>query len=304
MRKNEYTELINEVKASEPLKQKIKEKMLQQDNMLQKVRMLEQEKALEQEKVLEQVKALEQEKVLHLEKSPNKEEKTRKPFWFKQPMQIMFAAMALFLIASLTGKMILENRNLIPLENSHGNIKIKYINNAPDFKVSYDLVYFTEQELIQREGLEIVKGTITEIKNIEVIMEGNKEYYALASILVEKVYQGQSQVGDVIVMKLPCPIDTGVWVEDTGIASAMRVGMKGIFMPFTYDEENSFYRRGDTTLYWKDIVDYGLLDGERYAFLETPTGIQYAEFAYPSLEGATSLEEIESFIVKMLENKN
>lgn len=286
MRKNEYTELIEKVKATEPLKEKIKERMLQQgnqihqDNMPPKVR------------------------ILHQEKSLDKEEKTRKTFWFKQPMKITFAAIALFLIVGLTGKMILDKRNLIPLENSHGNIKIKYINDAPDFKVSYDLVYFTEEELIQREGLEIVKGTITEIKNIEVIIEGNKEYYALASISVEKVYQGQSQIGDVIVMKLPCPIDTGVWVEDTGIASAMRVGMKGIFMPFTYDEENSFYRRGDTTLYWKDIVDYGLLDGERYAFLETPTGIIYADFAYPSLEGATSLEEIESFIVKMLENKN
>lgn len=296
MRKNEYTELINAVKASETMKQKMKEKMLQQENMLQHEKLLQQNKNQKEKK-------LQHKTILVQEKSPKKDKRINRSFWFKHPVQIISVAIASFLIVLFSGKMILENQNLIPLENSHGSVKVKYIKNAPDIRSSYDLVYYTEEELVQRDGLEIVQGTITDIKNIEVTIEGNEEYYALASILVEKVYQGQSQVGDVIVIKLPCPIKNGVWVEDTEVASAMRVGMKGIFMPFTYDDENSFYQQGNTTLYWKDIVDYGLLDGERYAFLETSDGIKYAEFAYPSLEGTKSLEDIENFIVTMLESK-
>ncbi len=331
MRKNEYTKCINEIKATEKMKQSIKEKMLQQVNLLQQEKYqyekyqldkFQQEKAQQeklqyekhqqeihqqeiqqQDKVQQQVKVQQQSKLNQM-KLTIKEEKNRRTFWLRRPVRIVLAAIVVFIVVGLTGKMILDNQNLIPLEKSHGRVKVKYITNAPNIRVSNALVYLTEEELIQREGLEIVQGTITDIKNIEVIIEGDKNYYALASILVDKVYQGKSQVGDVIVIKLPCAIDTGVWVEDTGVVSAMRVGMRGIFMPFTYDEENSFYREGDTTLYWKDIVDYGLLDGERYVFLETSDGIQYSEYAYPSLQGANNLVDIESFLVKMLESKN
>lgn len=281
MKKNVYTEQINQIKATEAAKQAIKEKMLQK---------------MDQQETSDYVG--------RGEEAGSKENlRGRLRFFIPNNGRVAIALFAVVLLALFGGTVLLQNQNRIPLENSHGSVKVRYVKKAPQVRAQYDLVYFTEEELITREGLEIVQGTITELRNIEVTIEGHKNYYALASVEVEKVLKGQCKVGDTIVIKLPCPIGSDVWIEDTEVASAMRVGMKGIFMPIAYDEENSYYQEGNTTLYWKDFVDFGLLDGERYAFLETEEGLLYADFAYPSLEGATTILEVEELILKTLETK-
>lgn len=282
MKKNMYTEQINQIKATEAAKQAIKEKMLQK---------------MDQEETSDYVGRGKEER-----RKENLRGRLR--FFIPKNGRIAFALFAVVLLALFGGTVLLQNQNRIPLENSLGSVKVRYVKKAPQISTQYDLAYFTEEELITRKGLEIVQGTITELRNIEVSIEGHKDYYALASVEIEKVLKGQCKVGDTIVIKLPCPIGSDIWIEDTEVASAMRVGMKGIFMPIAYDEENSYYQEGNTTLYWKDFVDFGLLDGERYAFLETEKGLLYADFAYPSLGGANTITEVEEFILKMLEAKS
>jgi hypothetical protein len=49
-----------------------------------------------------------------------------------------------------------------------------------------------------------------------------------------------------------------------------------------------------------DIAQYGLMDGERFAFIDTGNGLIFARDAYKSIETADSLEECESYIESMI----
>ena len=43
------------------------------------------------------------------------------------------------------------------------------------------------------------------------------------------------------------------------------------------------------------------MDGERYAFLETDSGLVFGRWAYESIADATTLDEVEEYIENMLE---
>ena len=51
----------------------------------------------------------------------------------------------------------------------------------------------------------------------------------------------------------------------------------------------------------RDLADYDFVDGERYAFLETDSGLVFSRWAYASIADATTLDEVEEYIEKMLE---
>jgi len=87
------------------------------------------------------------------------------------------------------------------------------------------------------------------------------------------------------------------------VISTMRVGMTGIFMPIKYDD-TSYWEQNGTKLFLSDIAEYGFLDGMRYAFLVSDSeGIIFDREAYPSITEANSLDEIERYIVQMI-NRN
>ena len=112
---------------------------------------------------------------------------------------------------------------------------------------------------------------------------------------MDAVYRGNCSPGTIASVVIPCPINSEVWVEDTGVVSAMRPGMSGIFMPMVYDT-SSIYSENGATLYWQDLAPYGFSDGERFAFLKTDQGLVFARDAYPSLANATTLDAVEQFI--------
>lgn len=91
-----------------------------------------------------------------------------------------------------------------------------------------------------------------------------------------------------------------LWVEDTDTIAALETGMTGIFMPMIYDE-NSVLEENGATLFLKDIADYGFYDGVRFAFLETDHGLVFDRSTYQSIAQAQNLDEIEDYILKMLE---
>ena len=71
-------------------------------------------------------------------------------------------------------------------------------------------------------------------------------------------------------------------------------------MPMIYDE-NSVLEENGATLFLKDIADYGFYDGVRFAFLETDHGLVFDRSTYQSIAQAQNLDEIEDYILKMLE---
>ena len=186
------------------------------------------------------------------------------------------------------------------LPNSYGNVSVKYINNAPSVPISSQSVLLTEEQLFHKYNTDIFMGKIEDIKNIKINFNGSTEYRAIAKIKMDNIYRGNGTVGETVSVLLPCPIDTNVWVEDTEVVSSMRVGMTGIFMPIKYDE-TSYREENGAKIYWRDITEYGFMDGERYAFLNSDKGLIFAKYAYASIASATSLQEIEQFVIKMIE---
>ncbi|WP_028594431.1 hypothetical protein [Paenibacillus assamensis] len=203
------------------------------------------------------------------------------------------AVVAFILLTSL-----LNEGSGIPLHHSSGGVTAHYVNDAPMGQVSTILVPLTEDEIFNKSNLSMFKGTIETIQNIKVELgKGNAYYHAIATIKVEERYQGNEKAGELIQVLLPTSIGTGIWVEDTNVVSAMRVGMTGIFLPVKYDGTEKREENGET-LVFKDISSHGLLDGERFAFLQTDAGLIFSKDTYTSLAHAKTLEDIKKFIAE------
>lgn len=188
----------------------------------------------------------------------------------------------------------------IPLSAASEGVTVKY--GSPLLPVSSqgNLMWLTEEELFTYFDTAVFMGTVTQLDNIMLDFNGSKNYRALAQIQVEKVYRGSCQAGDTVTVLLPCPIQSGIWVEDTGVVASMEVGTHGIFMPIIYTEASVRQENG-ATLALTDIADYGFADGVRYAFLETEDGLLFDREAYESIAGAAALEQIEEYVIRMIE---
>ena len=212
----------------------------------------------------------------------------------------VFAGVACVLVLIISIPMFNDNSDF-ELPNSVGNVSVKYINKTPSVLISSSLVWrLTEEELFHKYNTDIFMGQIEDIRNIKIDFNGPIEYRAIAEIRIDKIFRGNGIVGETVSVLLPCSVDTNVLVEDTKVVSSMRVGMTGIFMPIEYDE-TSYREENGAKIYWRDIANYGFLDGERYAFLNSDNGLIFAEDAYQSITSAISLEEIEEFVIKMIE---
>ena len=214
----------------------------------------------------------------------------------------VLAAAAVFLVLAYGGERI-------PLRLSDEKVSVRYTSVPPVTlsSSSYSLVELTEEEIFfgWRDIGEttIVRGTVTDIRNIVVSFNGDNAYRALVDVAAETVLRGECQPGDVVTVMIPCPVMDGFWVEDTGVISQVKVGMEGIFMLNRYDEESIWMQNG-VTLYTIDIAEYGLLDGERFAFLQTDSGLVYSRWTYQEFEGfgePQTLDDVEEYIRGVIE---
>lgn len=187
----------------------------------------------------------------------------------------------------------------IPLSAASEGVTAKYGSPLLPISSSNSLMYLTEEELFTHFDTAIFMGTVTQIDNIVLDFSGDQAYRALAQIQVEKVYRGSCQAGDTVTVLLPCPIQSGIWVEDTGVVASMAVGTHGIFMPIAYSDA-SLWQQNGATLMLRDIAPYGFADGVRYAFLETESGLIFDRGSYGSIASADALEEIEEYILRMI----
>ena len=196
-----------------------------------------------------------------------------------------------------------ENFPEFQLSEASRGVEVSCTDSLPDSMpaTSSDLLWLDEESLFTCFETDIFEGTVTGIQNIVIDYSGEKNYRAIASIQVEKVFRGSCAAGDTVQILLPCPIGTeGFRVEDTGVISRLRAGMHGVFMPDVYGKDSISERNG-ARLLLTDLAPYGLPDGERYAFLETDSGLLFARWAYESLRDASSLTEIEVYIEEMLQ---
>lgn len=193
-----------------------------------------------------------------------------------------------------------QNREFL-LSDASKNVQVSHIKKVP-YGVGLgkqDLVWLTEEELFSKYSTVVFKGSVKRIDNIVIKFNGDDDYRAIAEIKVQKVYRGNIHSGETLSVLLPCPMDKNYQWEDTGIISQLQVGSTGIFTPVEYDE-GSIWEQNGATLALKDIAEYGFLDGRRYVFLETERGLVFAREAYASISDATTLKEVEEYILKMI----
>lgn len=176
-------------------------------------------------------------------------------------------------------------------------INYNYEGEIPDPKSV--LQYFTEEEMFAMDNHLIFRGVVTNLQNISIDFNGRLEIRCIATIQISKVIRGDLQAGHKIQVVLPCGLD--FQREDTGIIRQIRVGMEGIFMPIRYDE-NSYMEMNGDVLMCQDLAPCGLGDGVRWVFLKKDQGgLIFARSAYPGAKDASTLEEIEEYIAKMLQ---
>ncbi len=214
-----------------------------------------------------------------------------------------FAAVLLAVfLAPEPGRQQSQNDQIVLSERSSG-VTVRYAEGAEGqegISSSSSLIALTEEELFTYHDTAVFRGTVAEIRNIEIDFNGSRECRAIAEIRVEKVYRGSCSVGDTVSVLLPCALTEGVWVEDTEVVSRMRAGMTGIFMPMIYGGDSVWEQNG-AVLALQDIADYGFADGTRYAFLETEEGLVFDRTAYKSIADASTLEDVEAYIQIMLQ---
>jgi len=220
--------------------------------------------------------------------------------------------------------LILTVSIIIPLFNKNENIDkdfnlvlstgvtVSYIENPPDVFGNYSLVELTEKELFSDWlGAErvIFEGVIKKVDNIELSLSpGSLWYMAIAQIEVDVVYKGNIKQGEIITVLLQSPVGrSDVCVSDSRVSSQMTEGTRGIFMPTRYDESSVMSDGNENVIYWQEIADFGIGDGERHAFLDKPDGVVFARWAYQSIqdfeaiEGAPKMDEIRQYVIFMVE---
>ena len=172
----------------------------------------------------------------------------------------------------------------------------------PENGAKNSLVYFSEEEMFAMEDIYIFRGTVTDITNLKIDFNGEQELFCVVTIRAEKVFQGDIPAGKTIRMLVCCPInpDGRAAAEDHGVIAQVKVGMEGIFMPMICDE-SAVWEENGATLTMLDVAQCVLGDGVRWVFLGTDRGLSYLQPAYPGAKGSATLDDIEAYVVRMLE---
>ncbi|MBO7404561.1 MAG: hypothetical protein J6V24_06330 [Clostridia bacterium] len=221
----------------------------------------------------------------------------------KRNMRMLAAAAACLVLAAgiLAGVMRYDRAaRQIPLDRSSDGVTARYVERLSPAVSSgeHSLIGLSEDEIFTHWNTAIFRGTVTDVRNIVIDFAGQKMYRAIARVRVSSVVRGPFSEGDEAPVLLPYTVGGGSTAEDCGTIESIRVGMEGIFMPIVYDDENNFVEMNGVRLDKRDLAPCGLADGLRWAFLETSNRLIYDESSFPSLAGATSLDEVEAFLWK------
>jgi len=181
-------------------------------------------------------------------------------------------------------------------------VKANYIADPPYIEGAGCLIELTEEELFAPyfEGMEVVafEGEVVKVESIVIsfgIGRTWKNYRAIAHIEVSDVLRGDIDAGTTVAVLLPTLVGPKDYSSASSVSSKMTVGTTGIFMPAKYNE-NSTWWMNNRTLYLQEIAEYGLLDGIRWAFLETERGLVFSREIYTGISDATTMDEVRQYV--------
>lgn len=192
-------------------------------------------------------------------------------------------------------------QSLIPLSEHSENVTVRYAEGKAMASCS-QLIPLTLKEIFSgafSQDQIIVKATVTDIDNIVINFRGEKEYDAIVKLWVEKVYDGACQKGERLSACAGYCFAEGYERSDAETISNLKEGMKGIFILTKYDDTFTWEMNG-AKLALKDIAQYGMGDGVRFAFLETENGLIFDRETHKGAAHAESLDDVEGYIEKMI----
>lgn len=201
-----------------------------------------------------------------------------RPLPFKKKRLFWGAAAACFALAVCSLPLLFQQTPSLSLTRSKG-VSAVYVEEPAEHTFSSgDLPWLTEEQLLNGQATHVFLGKVVGLQNLRLDFNGSREYRALAAIEVEKAYRGGLSKGSVVTLLLPCPINAQIAVSETQVASAFRIGMRGIFMPKAYQAQDATTLNG-ATLYLQELAGDGLrmgnvtLSGNRAGLIYSPLGL-------------------------------
>lgn len=197
-------------------------------------------------------------------------------------------------LSSLNGK---EDKDVLYAKDGVTITTVEKVPESPGDAQAITMI-FNEEEVFSLFDTVAFLGTVKEMKNISMDFGGITHYRALVTIEVERIYDGDLSVGETLSVLLPGPVDTGnVMGADFSTTRAMKPGERGIFMPMVYSSEEVWEENGKE-LKMKNFAGYAIIDTVRFAFMETEEGLLFERGTFPAISNATSLEEVEAYIME------
>jgi len=235
-------------------------------------------------------------RIQNMNNSKEKVDKMKKSTWkMLVPVTLVVALLMTFGIPKLMN-------NKSSLLYSKGDVSVSYIDDAPEVAVDPTAItaIFSEDEVFNMFKTDKFMGTVKAVKNVEIDFKGSLSYRAVATVVVDKYYDGAAKVGDEVEILLPGPVDEGKIIgADFNIQPAMKAGERGIFMPIRHDE-TSLWEENGTVLDLREIAEYGIIDTQRFVFLETKDGLVFVRETFPEIKDAKTLEEVETYILEKI----
>lgn len=219
---------------------------------------------------------------------------------YRKKISVVVAFVAVVVVTVMLSVSYAMGKSDIELTHSSGKVAVQYVDKTPEIEKIVCPIALTEDEIFNKDNTSIFKGTVEKIQNIKVRIGKSAEYQAIATLKISEVYRGAEKNGDVVEVLLPNAIAPNIHIDGAGVISKMKVGTEGIFMPMKYDG-SEVSAVDDAKLNLKDVCDYGLWDGQRYAFIQTERGLVYAEDAFPSLTNPTSLDDVKNYIQSQID---
>ena len=212
------------------------------------------------------------------------------------------AAAILALVMTFALPNLLKNNNPDVLV-SKGNIEVSYIDDLPELPPGNPgaiTMNYSEADVFQLVGNDVFTGTVKSIRNIRLSYLDVTEYRAIVTVTIDKVLRGDKKVGEDVKMMLPGPVEDGKVIGvDFHVTRAMKVGEKGVFLPIRHDDQ-SYWEDNNTKVYFSEIAEYSILDTQKFVFLDVNGELLFAKDAFPALQSAKTLDEVEVYISSKL----
>lgn len=180
----------------------------------------------------------------------------------------------------------------IPLPETSDDVRVYYNPNHSSGHISEYAISDKAEPYFTNYDTTIFKGILTRVTDIFIDANGKyMSHHSLMEYWVEDVYRGDCQKGDYVIVIM--------YDAAMGANSHFEIGSRSINMVVDYADEEMF---GEDNLYQsvEGLADYSTIDDWGLRFVETSWGLAFDSYIHSDIQDATTWEEVEAYIRKMI----